>query len=175
VELQVAGVATKAPSAANELLRRCVAGATGSDVRQIQWIVDATKLIEDGAIDWAQLASDARRERLTLPLVDALNYLSTLVPFDIPEGFRSELGETPTTPRERVAHRLERYGGTVLGSFPGTVAQYVRVTADEPAGAAITRAPGFLKQAWGAESATEVPLMAARAVRERLGARRARI
>jgi hypothetical protein len=174
VDLRVADVLTWAPSAANELLRLSVAGTTGSGVRQIQWIPDAVMILEGGNVDWAELARNARRERLTLSLRDALSYLRRLLGVRVPSALQAELEETPVTARERVAHRLGAYGGTVLGSFPATLAQYLRVTAGERPAGALAGAPRFVKQAWGVQSAAEMPVVAVRAVRERVRARRAR-
>lgn len=164
VELRVRGIPTRTPQTWDLLIRACVAGATGGAVRQIQWVADAvTILSREREVDWDYIVRTARSQRLTLPLQAALGYLTWLLGTQVPPDVQQALATTPRTRREFAAHRMSSLGGLLLGSFPSTVGEYIRATADEKPVTVVRAGPGFLRHTWGLNRSRDIPITAARA------------
>lgn len=168
VELRVGGIPTRTPHTWDLLIRACAAATTGGAVRQIQWVADAITIMSHGPeVDWDYVVRSARSQRLTLPLQAAFGYLTWLLGTPVPPDVQQALATTPRTRREFAAHRMSSLGGLLLGSFPSTVGEYVRATADEKPVTVVRDGPGFLRHTWGLNRSRDIPITAARAFRAR--------
>jgi Uncharacterised nucleotidyltransferase len=162
VATDVEGIGTLAPAAADELLYICANGVRGRSWRTVQWVADATVIIRAGDVDWRRAVMTARQQKLTLPLRDAVTYLTRLTDPPIPVTWRRELARAPVTRRESVAHQIGTRGGRILGTFPSLVGQYVRAPSPTGRKRGLRDALGFVKHSWGLSRWTEAPTFVAR-------------
>ena len=170
IELEVGGVATRTLGPADELLDVCVRGARTNDWPSILWIADAaTVVVAAGSqLDWERLVRQARRIRATLRLRDALVFLRDELEAAVPDDVVPALEATPTTRRERVAHRVAGAPRGRLGGPPAALGRFLRVTADHSVPQAIAEVPRFLRDEWGLERGAQVPVTALRKAGGRL-------
>jgi hypothetical protein len=67
------------------LVHVCAHGAMWSDIPPVRWVTDAAFVVRNGAVDWIHLCAQTERLGLTLPLVETLNYLSTVMRIPVPD------------------------------------------------------------------------------------------
>jgi hypothetical protein len=170
VEMELGGVATRTLGPTDEFLDVCLRGARTIAPPSILWIADAVTVLAaaPAALDWKRLVRQARRIRATLRLRDALVFLRDELEAAIPAGVVAALEATPTTRRERIAHRVAGAARGRLGGPPELLPRFLRVTADRPVARALAGAPRFLRDEWGLERGTQVPLTALRKAGGRL-------
>lgn len=94
---KLAGYELRRPDSTELLLLVCLHGLVWSAVPSAFWAADACELIRraPGAIDWQRLTSLAQARRLTLPLYDALRFLSEVLCVEVPSDVLVGLGATP--------------------------------------------------------------------------------
>lgn len=178
VPLELGGVQTLAPCAADQLLLACVHGTPWSPLPPFRWIADAVTVIRvagDG-LDWKRLVAEARRRRLTVAVAAALAYLDEEFGAAVPRSALAELRATPTTRHERAAFRAACRPDSPTRTLRMAWDRYRRLR-DLDTGA--PRPNGFIdfaRRFWGLESVWRLPAHAAGAFsrrRERDGARSA--
>jgi Uncharacterised nucleotidyltransferase len=169
-ELDVGGVVTRTLGPADELLDVCLRGARTNAWPSILWIADAATVIAvaGSELDWERLVRQARRIRATLRLCDALVFLRDALEAAVPAGVVAELEATPTSRRERVAHRMAGVPRGRLGGPPAALSRFLRVTADRSVPQAIAGVPRFLHEEWGLQRGAQVPVTALRKAGGRL-------
>jgi hypothetical protein len=170
VEMALGDVATRMLGPADELLDVCVRGAKTIAPPSILWIADAVTVLAaaPAELDWDRLVRQARRIRAILRLRDALLFLRDELEAVVPVGVVAALEATPTTRRERIAHRVAGAAHGRLGGPPELLPRFLHVTADQPVTRAIAGAPRFLRDEWGLERSAQVPLTALRKAGGRL-------
>jgi hypothetical protein len=170
VDFELGGAAARTLGPADELLDVCLSGARTTAWPTILWIADAVTVLAASAseFDWERLVRQARRIRATLRLHDALVFLRDELEAEVPVDVVAALEATPTTRRERIAHRLAGAPRGRLGGPPEALPRFLRVTADRPLARAIAGAPRFLRDEWGLEHGAQVPLAALRKAGGRL-------
>jgi Uncharacterised nucleotidyltransferase len=178
VSLELGGVATRAPCAADQLLLACVHGTPWSPLPPFRWIADAVTVIRSAGeqLDWERLVAEAERRRLTVATAAALAYLCDEFGAAIPPPALARLQATPVSRHERAAFRAAGRPDSALRTLLMAWDRYRRLR-DLDTGA---RRPGgfveFARRFWGLESAWALPLHAVRALsrrRERGGAQSA--
>jgi putative nucleotidyltransferase-like protein len=169
-ELELGGVAMRTLGPADELLGVCLSGARAKAWPSILWIADAVTVLAaaPSELDWDRLVRQARRIRATLRLRDALVFLRDELGAAVPTAAVAALEATPTTRRERVAHRVTGARHGRLGGPPGVLSRFLRVTADRSAAHAMRDVPRFLRDEWGLDRGTEVSVTALRKAGRRL-------
>jgi hypothetical protein len=164
VELTLASVPARALGPADELLNVCLSGARANVPPSILWVADAVSVL--GAtrpeVNWERLVRQARKLRATLRLRDALIFLRDEVDAAVPGDVIEELEATPAHGREVFAHRAGSARLGLLGSPPQSLIRFLRVTAGRPLPHALAGLPSFLRDEWGLERRSQVPLRAAR-------------
>lgn len=152
---------------AEELLNVCVSGARPSAWQNLQWLADATTVMRGQAeLDWDRVLRQAESRRAVLRLRDALVYLVHTVGAPVPEDVLSRLDRVAATRRERLAHRA----GGWKTKAPESMTRYLRATASSSVPRALGQLPGFLRDEWGLERRSQVPLAVARKAAKRLAA-----
>jgi Uncharacterised nucleotidyltransferase len=161
-DLQGTPTLTLDPS--DELLLTCVGGVRSSSTSNVQWIPDAMTIlrVSGSDIDWDTLIGKAVRRRRTLPLLEALRYLTEALYAPIPQSVLKKLELTPVTRRERVAQRISGRGGVILGNLPTTVGAHVVASQDESALRTVLTLPNFVRAEWGVDRVSQLPLAALR-------------
>jgi hypothetical protein len=155
--------ATRVPSAADHLLHACIDGARANSGSTLRWVTDGGVLI--GAVpnlDWDVVVSEAGRHHVSLLVGEALRYLVEALDLDVPHGAVEALAANPTTPRERLAHRLSLTTSPRVASAAEVLGRFTRLTADLPLSRAVTTAPAFLQAMLGVERRRDLPVAAAR-------------
>jgi hypothetical protein len=163
VEVTFNHAATRVPSPADHLVLACIDGARANSGSTLRWITDVTALL--GAVpdlDWDVVVSEARRHHVSLLVGEALRYLAQVVEAKVPSDVIGALAATPTTPRERLAHRLSLTTTPRVASAAELLGRFTRLTADLPLRRAVAAAPGFLQAMVGVEHRREMPLAVAR-------------
>jgi hypothetical protein len=170
IDFDLGGVAARTLGPADELLDVCLRGARTNAWPSILWIADAaTVLAAAGSeLDWERLVRQARRIRATLRLRDALVFLRDELEAAFPDDVVAALEATPTTRRERVAHRVAGAPRGRLGGPPAALSRFLRVTADHSVPQAIAKVPRFLRDEWDLERGAQVPVTALRKAGGRL-------
>jgi hypothetical protein len=173
---EVRGVQTSTLDTTHEFLWTCIAGARTGSASRVQWIADAFTILQvaGSEIDWQKLVAEAITLRSTLRLRDALFYLTDALDAPIPEAALRELEATPSTGRERFAHRIAGRGGALLGNLPPAVAGHVVATRDEGVLRAALTLPRALRHEWGLDHVGQLPAAAARRGVAAVAAARAR-
>lgn len=173
---EVRGVQTSTLDTTHEFLWTCIAGARTGSASRVQWVADAFTILQVAGsdVDWQKLVAEAVALRSALRLRDALAYLAAALDAPVPEAALRELEETPSTGRERLAHRIAGHGGTRLGNLPATVAGHVVATRDESLLRAALTLPQALRREWGLDHVGQLPAAAARRGAAVVAAARAR-
>lgn len=129
-------------------LHLCVHGLRANPVPSIRWIVDAALLVRARRdIDWPQVAAEAVRRRVVVPLRHAIDYLAEEQRAPVPEVVRAMMAAQPAGWLERVAHR-GNVRATVATQFAATWLRYRRATQGVPLARAVAGFPRFLESAW---------------------------
>jgi hypothetical protein len=164
VELAFGDVPARALGPADELLSVCVAGARTNVPPGILWAADAATVVAAAGpeLDWERLAAQARRLRATLRVRDALVYLRDEIHVPVPDAALEELKAEPASRRELLAHRVAGRGSGRLGAPPPALIRFLHATADRPLPRALGTLPSFLRDEWGLERRSQIPLLAAR-------------
>jgi Uncharacterised nucleotidyltransferase len=150
---------------ADELLNVCVSGARTSPWQNLQWLADAAVVLRThGDLDWDRVLRQAESRRAVLRLRDALVYLVRTIGAPVPEQVLSRLDRVAATRRERLAHRA----GGWKTKAPESMTRYLRATASSSVPAALVQLPSFLRDEWGLERRSQVPLAVAQKAARRL-------
>jgi hypothetical protein len=155
--------ATRVPSPADHLVQACIDGARANSGSTLRWITDVSALL--GAVpnlDWDIVVTEARRHHVSLLIGEALRYLVEALDLDVPRDAIGALAATPTTPRERLAHRLSLTTTPRVASAAELLGRFTRLTADLPLSRAAATAPAFLQATLGVERRRDLPVAAAR-------------
>jgi hypothetical protein len=144
-------------------VQSCVDGARANSGSTLRWITDVTALL--GAVpelDWDVVLSEARRHHVSPLVAEALRYLVEGLDVKVPADAIAALAATPTSPRERLAHRLSL---TTVGRVPSAaevLGRFTRQTADLSLARAAVTAPAFLEALLGIERHRDLPVAVAR-------------
>jgi hypothetical protein len=170
IEFPLGDTTARALCPSDELLNVCLSGARSSAWQNLQWLADAVVVLRaaGGEIDWSRVVAQATSRFATLRLRDALVYLRTTVGAPVPPEVLGELERVPVSRRERLAHRAGAWTGRPLGRAPESLTRYLRATANSSAPRALAQLPEFLREEWGLERRSQVPLTAARKAAKRL-------
>lgn len=177
VSFDLKGVAARGLGPADELLNVCLSGARMGRWPSIVWLADAFAVLRaaGAALDWPRLIGHATRLRATLRLRDALLFLRRELDAPVPNGVVEELDRVRSHRREVLAHRIAAARWPLIGPAPESLTRFLRVTADRNLLPVLARLPAFLRDEWGLERRSQVPLEAARKGAARVGSiRRAR-
>jgi hypothetical protein len=171
VSLQLAGIASRAPCPADQLLLACVHGTPWSPLPPFRWIADAVTVIRSagGRLDWDRLAAEAERRRVTVATATALEYLRTEFGVAVPPSALARLRSAPVSRHERAAFHAAGRPDSPLRTLRMAWDRYRRLR-DLDTGA--PRPSGFIdfaRRFWGLESAWQLPLHAGRALSRRHG------
>ncbi|HXJ84379.1 MAG TPA: nucleotidyltransferase family protein [Candidatus Methylomirabilis sp.] len=92
----------------DQLVHTCGHGVRWEYVPSVRWIVDAAMILNDPAveIDWERVVELAERQRLILPLRDALTYLETRLGLPVPASALIRLRSAAVSKAEEVEYRL---------------------------------------------------------------------
>jgi hypothetical protein len=163
VEVTLGHTATRVPDPADHLVQACIDGARANSGSTLRWITDLTVLL--GAvpdIDWDLVASEARRHHVSLLIAEALRYLVEALGVDVPRAAIAAMAAAPTSPRERLAHRLSLTTSPRVTSAAELLGRFTRLTADLPLSRAAATAPTFLQTMLGVQRRRDLPVAVAR-------------
>lgn len=167
--IELAGVPTRAPCAADQLLLACVHGTPWSPLPPFRWIADATTVVRtaDGRLDWDRVVAEAERRRLTVASAAALDYLRGEFGVSVPEEVLARLCGAPASRHERVAFEAACRPDSPLRTLRMAWDRYRRLrdldTGAPRPGGFVSFARGF----WDLDSAWQLPLHATRALARR--------
>jgi putative nucleotidyltransferase-like protein len=166
--LEVGGAPTLCPCAADQLLHVCVHGVW-SNGRPVRWVADAVTLLRSAPdLDWERVVDRARARSLTLPMLDALSYLSEAFDAPVPPGVLNALAGSRQGLRERLAHRAWGFRSTKLRAVVTQWDRYRRQRALPPGPTRVPSFAAYLRRwgsmTWGTRSDSEL----ARAIVSRL-------
>lgn len=171
VPMELAGVATRAPCAADQLLLACVHGTPWSPLPPFRWIADAIAVSRAAGpvLDWDRVVAEATRRRLTVATGAALGYLREEFALQVPPTTLEQLAAAPASRHERAAFRSACRPDGPLRTLRMAWDRYRRLRDLETGAPAPTNFPSFARRFWGLESAWELPLHGARAFTRRYG------
>jgi len=162
IKKEIDGIQIYLLNPADQLLHVCVHGTSWHPVPRILWIPDAMIIIESSQsdLDWDRLINQAKKHRLTLPLIDTLNYLRDTfdapIPSSVLEGLRS------ITPSKmdfiEYRYRAQNHRKKLLGYIGILWFNYLRLKGND---SSENRLLGFIKhlQLWlGVTHLWQVPL-----------------
>jgi putative nucleotidyltransferase-like protein len=162
-EVTVQHVATRVPSPAAHLVQACIDGARANSGSNLRWITDVAVLLgADSEPDWDVVVSEARRHHVALLVAEALRYLVQALHAKVPADAVAALAATPTSPRERLAHRLSLTTIPRVPSAAEVLGRFIRQTADLSLTGAAATAPAFLEALLGIERHRDLPAAVAR-------------
>lgn len=169
VPLELAGVSTRAPCPADQLLLACVHGTPWSPLPPFRWIADAVTVIRSAGeqLDWERFVSEAARRRVTVASAAALDYLSEEFGAAVPPAVLGSLREAPTTRHERAAFRAACQPDSPFRTLRMAWDRYRRLrdldTGAPPPGSFLS----FARRFWGLKSVWQLPLHGARSLSRR--------
>lgn len=170
IAFELAGVATRALSPADQLLHVCVHGEKWVHVPGIRWVADAVVVIRAGEVDWSRLVEQAVRRRFVLRLARQLAYLRQIVDAPVPGDVLALLAAAPVSRLERLEQALgvrERLRSNSL------LAHWFTHARSAPRGmvGSVFSFPRYLQAIWHLDGARGLPGAAVtRAVRRLRGA-----
>jgi len=169
VPMDLAGIATRAPCPADQLLLACVHGTPWSPLPPFRWIADAvvTARAAGDGLDWDRVGEEAERRELTVATGAALAYLRDEFDLPVPRSLLDRLAATPASCHERAAFRAAGRPDSPVRTLRMAWDRYRRLRdldtgAPRPAGFV-----SFARRFWGLESAWLLPLHAGRALSRR--------
>jgi hypothetical protein len=171
VPMELGGLATRAPCAADQLLLSCVHGTPWSPLPPFRWVADAATVIRSSgeALEWDRFVAEAARRRLTVACAAALSYLREEFGLAVPEAALVRLRKAPTSRHERAAFRAASRPDNPLRTVQMAWDRYRRLR-DLDTGAPRPRGfISFARRFWGLESAWQLPVHAGRALSRRRG------
>jgi hypothetical protein len=162
----LAGVPTRAPCAADQLLLTCVHGIPWSRLPSFRWIADATILVRSASesFDWDHLASEAERRRLTVACAAALAYLREEFGVAVPEATQERLRRAPSRRHERVAFRAACQPDSPLRTLRMAWDRYRRLRDLDTGAPRPASFVSFARSFWGLDSVWRLPLHVGRAL-----------
>ena len=169
---EIAGVATRALSPADQVIHVCVHGEKWVHVPGIRWVADAVVVMRAGAVDWTCLVEEATRRRFVRRLSRQLAYLRHAVQAPVPDEVLVALAAAPVSSLERLEHRLgvrERLPSSSLLAHWFTHARSAR----QGLAGSLLSFPRYLQAIWHLEGVREVPGAAITRIRRRRSAGRA--
>jgi hypothetical protein len=106
---EVRGRATRALNPTDQLLHVCLHGAEWNPIHGIQWVADASQILNTSfsQIDWSRYVLLTRRAHAALPVRDTLLYLRDAIGFQIPPRVLAELNSIPTSLGQRVLYKYK--------------------------------------------------------------------
>jgi hypothetical protein len=163
VEVTFHHTVTRVPSVADHLVLACIDGARANSGSSLRWITDVTVLLRTVPdLNWDIVLSEARRHHVSLLVSEALRYLALALDVKVPRPVVEALAATPTTPRERLAHRLSLTTTPRVASAAEVLGRFTRLTADLPLWRVTTAAPAFLQATLGVERRRDLPVATVR-------------
>jgi len=135
----------------------CIQATRWQPRSPVYWLADAAHLIQQYPIDWARLVHLGQAHQLTLPLLESLTQLSSLL--ETPELLHTchTLQRVTITAFERAEFAAKAQPYPLWGQLPLLWFEYRRLASQRwfqyPAGFA-----QFLARRWGLEHAWQVPL-----------------
>jgi putative nucleotidyltransferase-like protein len=168
VPMELAGIATRAPCAADQLLLACVHGTPWSPLPPFRWIADAVAVIRGPEeLDWARVGAEAERRWLSVATAAALAYLREEFGVPVPEELLQQLDTAPASRHERIAFRAACRPDSPVRTLFMAWDRYRRLRdldtgASRPAGFV-----SFARRFWGLGSAWQLPAHAGRALTRR--------
>lgn len=169
VPMELAGVPTRAPCPADQLLLACVHGSPWSPLPPFRWIADAlvTMRAAGQGLDWGRVAAEAERRQLTVATGAALAYLGEEFAAPVPAEILEQLAAAPASRHERAAFVAACRPDSPLRTLRMAWDRYRRLR-DLDTGA--SRPGGFVSFArrfWGLDSVWQLPLHGARSLTRR--------
>ncbi len=166
VSMDLAGSATRAPCAADQLLLVCAHGAPWSRFPSFRWIADAIMVIRSAGhdLEWDRVGAEAERRRLTVATSAALAYLRDEFGTPVPPSLLERLDTAPAPRHERAAFRAACQPDSPTRTLRMAWDRYRRLR-DLDTGAPAPRSfPSFARRFWGVDSVFRLPFHAVRAV-----------
>lgn len=141
----------------DELLLVCLTGARPG-ARPV-WVADAMSLLgaAGDSVDWRRLCDQAASSRVGFRVEAALSYLRDAIGAPVPELAFGLLRARPVSRRELVAHKLSIRPHGLLGGFPATVGEYLRLSSEVSVSKAVAGYPRFLQQIWELDHLWQLP------------------
>jgi hypothetical protein len=169
IPLELAGISTRAPCPADQLLLTCVHGTPWSPLPPFRWIADAVTVIRSAGeqLDWDRFLAEAARRRVTVASAAALNYLSEEFEMAVPPAVLAGLRAVPASRHERAAFRAACQPDSPLRTLRMAWDRYRRLRDLEAGTPPPGNFIGFARRFWGLESAWQLPLHGARALSRR--------
>ncbi len=100
VPLRVKSVLTRALNPSDQLLHTCLHGYPYNPMPSIRWIADAVTILRTSTIDWNRLLRVAADLRVTVPCIEAFDFLNHEFDADVPVDFIGKLAACPVSASE---------------------------------------------------------------------------
>lgn len=154
------GMAVPILNPADQLLHILVHGMRWNPTPPVRWVADAMIILRSSDLmDWARIVRQCKNRNLSLPVLDALQYLHDVFYAPVPAYVLSELRTVRTTWIERIeyGYKLQDHSKRVWGNLPLLWFSYCR----SANGSRLYRkAIGFIRHLqafWGADSWWQLP------------------
>ena len=167
--LELAGAATRAPCADDQLLLACVHGTPWSPLPPFRWIADAVTVVRASGddLDWERLVGEAERRRLTVATGAALAYLVEEFSIAVPAATLERLRAVPVSRHERAAFRAACKPDSPLRTVRMAWDRYRRLSDLDTGAPKPVGFPQFARRFWGLGSVWALPGHAVRAFSRR--------
>jgi hypothetical protein len=157
---EIGGVSTLRLCPADQLLHVCVHGIW-SEGERLRWVPDAITILRTTPVmDWQRVVHRARARALTLPLIDALDYLREAFGQPIPPHVLRSLREARPGARERAGHLAWRIRPFKVRVAALTLEHYRRQRLLAPAATRRASLASYLRSwaavRWGARGRLEM-------------------
>ncbi len=171
VPMELVGVATRAPSPADQLLLACVHGTPWSPLPPFRWIADAVTVIRSAGeeLDWNRLAAEAERRQLTIATAAALAYLRDEFAAPVPPVVLERLAAAPASRHERAAFEAACRPDSPVRTLRMAWDRYRRLRDLDTGAPRPSSFPSFARRFWGLDSVWQLPVHAGRALTRRRG------
>jgi len=171
VPMELAGVATRAPSPADQLLLACVHGTPWSPLPPFRWIADAVTVIRAAGeeLDWGRLAAEAERRQLTIASAAALAYLRDEFAAPVPLPTLERLTAAPASRHERAAFEAACRPDSPARTLRMAWDRYRRLRDLDTGAPRPSSFPSFARRFWGLDSVWQLPAHASRTLTRRRG------
>ena len=150
------------------LVHTIVHGLDRTGATNLRWVVDATRLIGTGAIDWSRFVELTKLFGLAPLMHSGLTFVVSVAGVELPADLLSELSAIRLSPFERARLWAFHVWGPIDGPFrglPRTISRLLEATRDRTFWGVVAASPAYLAEVWGASSVWGLPGAVLRKVR----------
>lgn len=158
----IEGTPTRTLCPTDQLMHVCMHGMRWDPVPPIRWIADAMVILRrsQGVLDWGRLLEQASQRELSLPLIEAIEYLYETFQAPIPEFILQALKKTRVSKRQilELSAKTADRSKSIVAYLRLYWYAHLRLSSRKGSIRTLMTFPGYLQRVWAEKSSWFVPV-----------------